>query len=80
MSFGPGGQQHGSPKEAINSGWLLPVGDVDGHVKLLVAIHGNRELLVEFQRLRPRRLAAQQMVDVYAATKATAQTSRAKAI
>jgi glycosyltransferase involved in cell wall biosynthesis len=63
------------------TGWLLPVGDIDGHVNLLVSIYGNREL-ARSRRAAARaqalkfdwHLVAQQMIDVYAATKATTES------
>jgi glycosyltransferase involved in cell wall biosynthesis len=58
------------------SGWLLPVGDVAGHVNLIVSLHGNREL-ARNRRVAARaqalkfdwRLLTQQITAVYAAAK-----------
>lgn len=62
------------------SGWLLPVGDVVGHVNLVAAIYGNRELArrrrqaARTQALKfDWRLIAEQMVALYAAARAPRQ-------
>ena len=59
------------------SGWLLPIGDVLGHVNLIASLHGNREL-ARSRRQAARaqalkfdwRLVAEQMIDLYAVAKA----------
>ena len=58
------------------TGWLLPVGDFDAHLNLLMSIHANRDL-ARSRRAAARvqalkfdwDLVAQQMVDIYAAIK-----------
>lgn len=58
------------------SGWLMPVGDVVGHVNLIASIYSNRDLAQRRRRAaRTRalkfdwRLVAEQMIAVYAAAK-----------
>lgn len=61
------------------SGWLLPVGDVEGHVKLIASLHANRELARRRRHAARAQalkfdwgLVAEQMVALYA----TAQSQR----
>lgn len=65
------------------SGWLLPVGDVAGHVNLIASLHGNRELArkrrqaARIQALKfDWRLVAEQMIALYAAAKSQRQRLR----
>jgi glycosyltransferase involved in cell wall biosynthesis len=62
------------------SGWLLPVGDVAGHVDLIASLHGNRELAHRRRRAARTqalkfdwRLVAEQMIAVYAAAESQRQ-------
>jgi len=65
------------------SGWLLPVGEVAGHVELISSLYGNRELArnrrsaARAQALKfDWHLVAQQMSAVYVAAKRNSDSAR----
>ena len=66
-------------------GWLLPVGDVVGHVNLIASLHGNRKLARRRRQAARTQalkfdwgLIAEQMVALYATAKFQRQWSRDK--